>query len=91
MTEKNTQIDQEACSVACAAAVNELLGKFDGRLVAACMAAETAMIASSFRKAQVWDTEFIVGFFSEAMVAALTVESKAKIIFTDGKDSGSRQ
>jgi hypothetical protein len=81
----------DSCSDDAKDAINVLLQKYDGRLVATVLMAESALIAATFRREKVWDTEYICGMFCEGLTVALTFESKAKMMLTDGKDTGSRQ
>jgi hypothetical protein len=89
MTKEDNVVDN--CADEAKDAINVLLQKYDGRVAATVLLAETALIAATFRREKIWDTEYIIGMFCEGLCVALTYESKAKMMLTDGKDTGSRQ
>lgn len=71
--------------------VNDLLAQYDGGLVATCLLAEGGVILAALRKAKVCSIPYIAEVFAETLSVALTHDAKSKVMFTDGKDTGSRQ
>jgi len=81
-----------ACSDAVRKAVDPLLLTHDGRLLFACLAAETAHLGALLRASGIYRPDTVARTFSEAMVTALTLETKAKVMYTEGDEQlGTKQ
>jgi hypothetical protein len=74
-----------ACSDAITAAITPLLTEHDSRILFACLAAELAYVGALLRAAGVYQPTVVGRVLAEAMVTALTLDTKApKILYTDG-------
>lgn|GEM_PF-2117388 len=90
-----SNIEQDAllaCSDAVGAALGPLALVHDSRLLFACIVAEGAYIGGLLRTGKIYTPETIARVFAEAMVTALTRETKTpKIFYSDGEDTMERK
>ena len=84
MTDTNEANPQMiACSDDVIKALAPLLHKHDVRLMFACLMAESAHTGAMIKCANIYTTETIARLFNEAMLVALTLDVKPKIMYTD--------